>query len=160
MAVAAQRGRYRVVAFNKCGHTSIINMFLTPPDQSVVRGAMPAVQVSSDVPVEQVYKGFAEDVDNWPEPAYTIAFFRQPARRMLSVYQHFIVRTMQKELTTAGYTAFTKLGFDASMTFPVFCRHLRSIDLDADLHLKPQVTSLNAAVGGELRTYTLENLVM
>ena len=152
-----------MAAFLKCGHTSIIKMFLTPPGQEPVERGTPAVRISGpDMPIPpQIYSGIEENAPNWPEPLFTVAFFREPIFRAYSAYQHFIVRTLNvvDGVPTLGRVSFTKLGFTADMSFPEFCEHLCGIDLCTDGHLKPQVTSFNAVVGaGTPYTFRLEHL--
>jgi len=121
MAVIAQRDGVRVVAFQKCGHTSIINMFLTPADVPLVRGgAIP----------DDAYRGTVEKARSWPEPRLTIAFMRNPLMRAFSAYDHFIIRTQRASIMA--------LGFTPDMSFTQFITHLGEIDLTADEHLKPQ----------------------
>lgn len=165
MAVIAQRNGVRVVAFQKCGHTSIINMFLTPADMPLVRGTAPALRS------DDAYRGYAEDTQDWPEPELTLAFFRNPLIRALSAYEQFIVRGIQRPLASPvisfgddhvvapgvpslGRQSFTDLGFTADMEFKDFCLHLRNIDLNADNHLKPQATSYMQAYGNPGQVYS------
>ena len=158
MSVIVQRDGIRIITFQKCGHTSIVNMFQTPAGQDIVRGTTPAVLISgADMPV--MYKGF--DASEWPEPRLTLAFFREPVKRARSAYEHFIVRTAKAGLVglaTADHESFTKLGFNLKMTFTEFCEHLHHIDLNLDNHLKPQTTSFIAALNGANYIYKLEDL--
>jgi len=163
MAVVAQRDGIRVIAFQKCGHTSIINMFLTPAGMPLARGTAPAIRNSSDkTPAPEVYRGDVVAAQSWPEPELTIAFFRNPLGRALSAYEHFIVRTLQYPvdspvvtpggetkagIPTLGRQSFTDLGFTPDMDFQAFCSHLRGINLAVDNHLKPQSTSFLEAYG-------------
>ena len=162
MSVVAQRDGVRVVAFNKCGHTSIINMFLTPADKELVRGAAPAIRISNAAPVlQEVYRGTAMDAQHWPEPELTITFFRNPLQRALSAYEHFIIRTLDEVdgVPTLGRESFTKLGFTVGMSWYEFCAHLGKIDLSADDHLKSQAQSFTEVfTGGEVYGGQLEQL--
>lgn len=172
MSVVAQREARRVITFQKCGHTSVINMFMTPAGQSVARGATPAVRISGQ-PVPEVYKGFSDAVSHWPPAKVSIAVFRNPFERALSAYQHFIVRTLQSDevvvgaagtskkyggVPTQGRTTFTQLGFDHEMSFSDFVQHLGSIDLCYDKHLKPQAISFREAASGLVHGIQLEQL--
>lgn len=158
--VAIQHERIRLVAFQKCGHTSLINMFQTPRDQSVVRGMAPAVKVSGqDTSPGVFYKG--DDTTDWPESEWTLAFFRNPLQRAYSAYQHFIIRTLSYPLVSVpslGRKQFVELGFEAGMTFLEFCEHLAIIDLNYDPHLRPQATSFNRAACGHRWLCQLERL--
>ena len=161
MAVVAQRDGVRVIAFQKCGHTSIINMFLTAPGDEVVRGAKPAVLLSGPdyPPPAKVYKG--SSAHDWPKADITIAFFRHPLQRTYSTYEHFIIRTLVHPLISApslGRKQFTELGFKANMSIEDFCEHLTTIDLDYDKHLKPQATSFNELRTDNVWMGRLENL--
>jgi len=161
VAVVAQRNGVRVVAFQKCGHTSIINMFLTPADMSIVRGDAPAVRNSGDEAAAiGAYRGSLAVSLNWPKPEFTIAFFREPIRRTLSAYQHFVVRTLKDigGVKTLGRRSFTDLGYDADMTFPEFCGHLQYVNLQADNHLRPQTEALMVAGYGTVFGRQLEEL--
>ncbi len=156
MSVLVQRDGVRIVTFQKCGHTSIVNMFQTPKGQEIVRGTMPAVHMSND-PAPTIYKGF--DASTWPCPYLTLAFFREPSKRILSTYEHFIVRTAKVSLATAGRKTFADMGFDLEMTFTEFCGHLQHVDLSLDKHLKPQSKSFFAALTSDkYHTYKLEQL--
>ena len=159
MSVVIQHKNIRVVTFQKCGHTSIINMFQTPADQAINRGASPNVYVSKDEEAPVFYKG--TDTDDWPDAEITIAFFRNPLQRAYSAYQHFIIRTLSNELVSVpslGRKQFTELGFTAGMTFLEFCEHLKTVDLDYDPHLRPQITSFVAAKSGFDIINQLENI--
>jgi hypothetical protein len=141
VAVVAQRDGVRVIAFQKCGHTSIINAFLTPLDAEVQRGipGVPLIRNSGDEAAAiGAYRGDVVAAHSWPKPELTIAFFRNPLARALSAYEHFFVRGTLR-------TQFEELGFKLSMEFPDFALHLRNIDLNADPHLRPQTTSYMAA---------------
>ena len=154
MAVIVQRGGVRVVAFQKCGHTSIVNMFLAPAGEPLVRGR--------SVPHDYALRGDVEAALSWPRPHLTIAFFRNPLQRALSTYEHFIKRTLihPEESNggplSLGRQSFTDLGFHPNMEFKDFILHLRNIDLSADKHLKPQHLSFDEALasvdvyGGQL----------
>ena len=167
MAVIAQRNDVRMIAFQKCGHTSIINMFLTPADMSLVRGTAPAlgapaVRNSGDEAAAiDAFRGDAAAAQKWPPPRLTIAFFRNPLMRALSAYQHFIVRTLREELSTQGQESFLSMGFTADMDFAAFCKHLQTIDLTRDPHITPQALSFNEAYDGEeTHAGQLEQLTM
>jgi len=152
VAVVAQRNGVRLIAFQKCGHTSLINMFLTPADMPLVRGDAPAIRNSGDEAAAiNAYRGDIVAAQNWPKPDLTIAFFRNPLLRALSAYEHFIVRTLKviDGVSTLGRQSFTDLGFTADMDFAAFVLHLRNINLKADNHLKPQSTSFIEAYNDE-----------
>jgi hypothetical protein len=131
-------------------------MFCTPLDQSVVRGAK-----------SEVLRGSAaEAIDIWPYPALTIAFYRNPLDRALSAYEHFIKRTLvYPEESNGGPLSlgrqnFTDMGFTSDMEFKDFALHLRNVDLELDLHLKPQSNSFDETTTHSTRTatYQLEQL--
>jgi len=145
VAIIAQRNGVRVVAFQKCGSTSIINMFLTPAGMPLIRGTAPALNTPSvrntgdEAAAIGGHRGDAAAAQDWPKPELTIAFFRNPLMRILSAYEHFLVRTVRDP--------FLELGFTTDMDFPKFCLHLRNIDLSIDNHLKPQIQSYTEASG-------------
>jgi len=145
-----------MIAYNKCGHTTIVNTFLTPPGESIERGApqayRPAIRVSNEeAATVRTYRGSPEAAQEWPEPKVTITFFRNPLARALSAYQHFIVRTLRE--------SFINLGFRADMNFSAFCLHLNNVDLNADNHLKPQCVGFQEVyAGGEVYGGQLEQL--
>ena len=151
MAVVAQWNGVRVVGFQKCGHTSIINMFLTPVDDSIERGKAALIVNSQDQAAKVgAYRGDLAAAQTWPEPHTTIAFFREPIRRLLSAYQHFIVRTTR--------SPFIDMGFRSGMAFHEFCAHFITVDPTLDNHLKPQNLSFNEALVGRALIYKLEYL--
>ena len=125
MAVVAQYEGTRIVAFQKCGHASLINTFLTPAGEvaKLRRGAM----------LSGALKGTTTEARDWPDPDLTIAFFRHPLERAISAYENFFVRTWRTE--------FEALGFTPDMSFVQFLSHLTTIDLSVDAHLKPQAIS-------------------
>lgn len=156
MAVIAQWNGVRVVAFNKSGHTSLINMFLTPKNAELSRGNKPMVINSSDRAKEVgAYRGDINACQSWPKPDAILAFFRDPFRRSLSAYQHFLVRTLKERdgVRTVGRKSFEDLGFTAGMTFREFVFHLPKIDLNKDAHLEPQFTSLDSATPPDTQVY-------
>jgi hypothetical protein len=158
MAVVAQRNGVRMIAYQKCGHTSIINMFRTPAGESVQRGR-----------TFDELCGTTEDAQDWPKPDTIITFFRHPLLRALSTYEHFLVRGIQHPVNSPvisfdgeetkqgkpslGRQSFTDLGFTADMDFPAFVLHLRNIELCADKHLKPQAISFWEAYDGRASVY-------
>ena len=152
MAVVAQWGPVRVVAFNKCGHTSVINMFLTPRGETPVRGRSAVLNSGEEAKKLGAYRGDLAACKEWPDPELVVAFFREPIRRALSAYQHFIVRTSRKP--------FQDLGFTADMSFKDFVMHLRKIDLSADAHLEPQFLAFDQATPKNTRAtlYRIEDL--
>ena len=125
MAVAAQRHGVRVVAFQKCGHTSIINSFKTPCGEDVVRGADG---------LDDMFAGVA--TNDWPHPVATIAYLRHPLSRLVSVYNHLVLGTYREN--------FDQFGMYAGMPFAIFCDRLcdHSTDVDLDPHTKRQAVSL------------------
>jgi len=149
MTVLAQRGGVRVVAFNKAGHTSIINSFLTPRKKKIMRGGTPALLNTSDEASHiGGYRGDLTNCHEWPKPEIIVSFIRNPVRRALSAYQHFMVRKITKSADgtqTFGRQSFADLGFVIGMTFPQFCEHLATVDLLVDAHLRPQVSDLAEA---------------
>jgi len=140
MSVVAQREARRVIAFPKCGHTSVINTFMTTYGQSVQRGAV----------ANNSFKGLSEETHSWPAAKVSIAVLRNPLTRLASAYNHLILETQREN--------FLALGFDQDMIFPEFCQHLGNIDLTADNHLKPQAVSLHEARSGLLHLVQLEQL--
>lgn len=127
MAVAAQRYGVRVVAFQKCGHTSIINTFRTPRGSKVVRGADGLDDLLS-----------GPSTEDWPPPVVTAAYVRHPLARLVSVYHH-LVRPFD-----TYREKFDQFGMYGGMPFQTFCDRICSVatDVDADPHTKRQVSSL------------------
>lgn len=123
-----------MIAFNKCGGTSIINTFKTEPDQIVARGT-----------------GTLSFKDS-RTPEVNVAFFRHPLNRVASVYNHLIVEVFREK--------FRVLGFFEDMFFIEFVETLLTIDINADEHLKPQMTSFNELRDKHSATWTgrLENI--
>lgn len=156
MTAIAQREHVRVVAFNKCGHTSIINTFMSHRDGFV--NPEPATVNSHEVRRAEGYVGNLIDVDlsTWPEPEVVIAFLRNPVYRVLSAYQHFFVRTMLSISIVRFRDNFQKVGFTRGMSFSEFVDHLLTVDLTFDPHLSPCIPDL-ISVGGD-RQYLLAPL--
>ena len=134
MTVLAQRDGVRVAAFNKCGGTSIINTFMSRRNEN------PDFPNSNDrARAIGGYQGDLTNSQDWPEPRVLVAFMRDPARRALSAYQHFLVRKERYK--------FKELGFEFGMSFPAFVDHLLTVNLSADKHISPCVPDLLAAGG-------------
>lgn len=139
MTVLAQRDGVRVVGFNKCGHTSVINMF-APRSEPVKRpqfGAPNVINTEDLAKQANTYRGDLTNYHDWPHPDVVIAVLRNPVRRALSAYQHFLVRKER--------SSFTGLGFKFGCTFDEFVEHLVTVDLTGDAHIKPFVPDLIAA---------------
>jgi len=127
-----QRNSVRIVAFNKCGHATIINSFSTAPGEKPHRG-----QNSLD---KHTLKGDAAKAQAWDQPLVTIAYFRHPLARIASVWN--------KLMRDTWYASFHQYGFTKGMTFEAFCRHVLFIQHDAlDPHLKPQCESFRECRG-------------
>jgi hypothetical protein len=161
----AQRDGVRVVGFRKCGHTSIINTFCTLRNEFLA-SALPSTPWSKEpgdkstpLEIRQNYnrrtqhagalRGYLDSAEHWPKPHTVIVFIRDPARRALSAYQHFIVRTVREN--------FLALGFTPDMSFAQYCKHLKTVDLAKDLHIEPYYDQL-AATGTEDSRFLLAPL--
>jgi hypothetical protein len=153
--ILAQRHGVRVVGFRKCGHTSIINTFCTlrsefeatetapstpwskePGDNST----RPAILNTTDrTQRAEAYRGYLDTAENWPEPHTVVGFIRDPVRRALSAYQHFIIRTskLADGARTVGRESFHCMGFTPDMDFAQYCEHLGKIDPSNDPHIEP-----------------------
>lgn len=139
MGQVVQRNGVRLVAFQKCGHTSLINTFVTPPTFTVERGARHL----------EAKHGDSKTVGDWPVPVVTVAFFRNPLARTWSVYNHLVRDNFRDE--------FSCLGIDQSSPFDQFCEAIVSCDdLSFDNHLKPQVQSFREAAKGSYWVARLE----
>jgi hypothetical protein len=134
-----------MVAFNKCGHTSIVNSFMTAPGSPVDRAA---TQLRKDTLIGNYHKA-----QQWPEPVVTIAYFRHPLARIASVWNHLIRHNW--------YTSFKELGFTKEMPFDAFCKHLLFIRDDfLDPHLEEQSISFRACRAwlGDTAIYRLDEI--
>jgi hypothetical protein len=173
--IMAQRHGVRVVGFRKCGHTSIINTFCTlrsefeatesapstpwskePGDKST----RPAILNTSDrTRRAEAYRGYLDQAKHWPEPHTVIGFIRDPARRTLSAYQHFIVRTakLAEGIRTVGRESFERMGFTPDMDFAQYCHHLEKVNLSDDPHIEPYYDRL-AATGTKNSRFVLAPL--
>jgi hypothetical protein len=140
MTVLAQRDGVRVVAFNKCGHTSIINTFMSTKED------LP--NTTDRARALGGYQGDLTNFQDWPEPEVIVSFLRNPAHRALSAYHHFCVRKERYK--------FKELGFEFGMSFPDYVDHLLTVDLTVDAHLAPFIDDLVTA-GGD-RVYVLAPL--
>lgn len=160
--IIAQRHGVRVVGFRKCGHTSIINTFCTlreefvedkPPSSPWSKelgddSQRPAILNTTDrTQRANAYRGYLDTAEDWPEPHTVVGFIRDPARRALSAYQHFIVRTfnLRDGIRTVGRESFEQMGFTADMTFEDYVDHLGKVDLSLDLHIEPYYNQMPAA---------------
>jgi hypothetical protein len=153
MTVLAQRDKVRVAAFNKCGNSSIITTFMTAvPGEQWTKYSPPGILNTVDR-ARNIggYQGDLTNFHEWPKPEVVIAFLRNPARRALSAYQHFLVRKERYK--------FKELGFTFGMSFPDFVDHLLTVDLTADPHISPQTPDLIEA-GGDFCSYLLAPLEM
>jgi len=103
-----QRHGVRIVAFNKCGHTSIVNAFQTKPGDYPQRG-------KNKLAIESLV-GDYEKARNWDYPIVTIAYFRHPLARLASVWNHL--------MRQSWYSSFKSMGFERDMTFPQFLEKL------------------------------------
>lgn len=145
MAVVNQKGGIRVVACNKAGHTSVINMFRTRRDR--------------EPESVRLHKHCRDDFSEWPDADYTLMFFRNPIRRAISAYEHFIVRTLRiTSQRSRGYSNFSHYGFTPEMTFLDYAKHLHTIDVSCDPHLLPQFVSLTRSGSGKLIAGQLERI--
>jgi hypothetical protein len=143
MAVVNQKGGIRVVAPNKCGHTSVINMFRTRRDK--------------EPESVKLHKHCRDDFSEWPAAKYTLIFFRDPLARAVSAYEHFIARTLRiNARRKSGYSNFAHYGFTPEMKFLEYVKHLATIDISCDPHLLPQSDSLLRSGSGELIVGQLE----
>ena len=145
MSHCLQRNGVRIVAFNKCGHATIINSFSAAPGEKPHRGpnSLDAVTL----------KGDAKKAMAWPEPVVTIAYFRHPLARIASVWN--------KLMRDTWYTSFAAHGFTKGMSFEAFCKHLLFIDhANLDPHLRPQAESFRACRGwfGDVAIYRLDEI--
>ncbi len=147
MSHCVQRNAVRVVAFNKCGHTSIINSFQTASGNAVLR------EKPDDALKEATLVGDYAKAATWPEPIVTIAFFRHPLARVASVWNHLI--------RDFFYLQFKAHGFTRDMPFEDFCKHLISIrDEFLDPHLEEQAINFRACRGllNEVEIYRLDEI--
>lgn len=137
MTILAQRDGVRIIGIRKCGHTSIINTFLTNRHEKVEPGVYrPLVRNSGDGLEEiKAYRGDLTNSHDWPAPSIELAFIRNPVHRALSAYQHFIVRGVQHDGTLMRDN-FNQLGYKPGMTFAEYCDYLPSVFLD-DPHTTP-----------------------
>lgn len=145
MSHCVQRHGVRIVAFNKCGHTSIINTFSTAPGQAPQRGPNALVEFS--------LVGNYHKAKDWPEPVVTVAYFRHPLARVASVWNHLI-----KE---HWYTPFKAMGFERDMPFDAYCKHLLSIRDDfLDPHVEEQIINFRMCRGwlGDTQIYRLDEI--
>lgn len=149
MTVVAQRNGVRVVAFNKCGHSSIINTFIqhrrgfVNPEPATI----PSNQVNTDPDaLVKALRSQSDSIVDWPDPHLLIAVIRNPVHRALSAYQHFIIRKERYK--------FTELGFSRLDIFRNFVNHMRTVDLTADPHLAPYTPDL-LKMGGDRYTTAL-----
>lgn len=126
MTLLAQRDGVRVVAFQKCGHTSIINTFLQRREGFV--NPEPAVITQTNWAHDGV-RGYPEQAVDWPEPRLLIAVIRSPLRRALSAYMHFMQRKERDNLT--------RLGFKFGCGLNQYVNHLKTVDLREDQHIAP-----------------------
>jgi hypothetical protein len=134
----------RIVAFNKCGHTSVINTFKT--------GAGNVSDRSAKKP-DGMLQGNGHAAERWPEPIVTIAYFRHPLARVAAVWNHLV--------RGHHYTPFKAMGFTRDMEFVPFCQHLLWIRDDyLDPHVEHQNLQFRQARGwlGETQIFRLDEI--
>lgn len=140
MTHCIQRHSIRIVAFNKCGHATIINSFTAAVGEKPHRGP------SSLQDISQI--GDWKKAATWDEPVVTLAYFRHPLARVASVWN--------KLMRVEYYLTLRPLGFVEGMSFGAFCLHLLAIDRDnLDPHLKPQAASFRQCRGWNGDTYIM-----
>jgi hypothetical protein len=154
-----------VVAFNKSGHTSILNAFSCSASKFFTdRG---------ERSLEGVQRATWPDINILPNPVITLAYFRHPLIRIASVYNYFFLLAHEgqsepspiEDLSvivqkTEFRESLKKMGFEQSMSFGAFCRHLSNTNLSDDLHLKRQAESFRQCCGitGDIWLGRLEEL--
>jgi hypothetical protein len=144
-----QRHGVRMVSFNKSGHKSIVQSFMTMPDgqdsTKMIRGTLHGGMRQTP---RQVWH-------EWPDPLVVIAFFRHPLARVAAVWNHLFRDRM-------GYTPLLKFGFTEDMIFREFVRHLLTIEEndEMDLHLMPQARAYSRCHSGAItqRIYRLDEI--
>lgn len=140
MSHCIQRHSVRIVAFNKCGHATIINSFTAAVGEKPHRGP------SSLQDISQI--GDYKKARTWADPIVTMAFFRHPLARVASVWNKLMRETW--------YVSFAPLGFEKDMDFKSFCLHLLFIqDCDLDPHLRSQALSFRECRGRAGDTYIM-----
>lgn len=144
-----QRHGVRMVSFNKSGHKSIVQGFMSEPGNE-----------DSTKMVGQTLRGglrpkSVQPWDEWPAPLVTLAYFRHPLARVASVWNHLFRER-------AGYTPLEKFGFTEGMIFSEFVHHLLTIDVndEMDLHLMPQDRAFQRCTTNTLTTeiYRLDQI--
>ncbi len=146
MSHCIQRHCVRIVAFNKCGHASIVNAFTAAPGEKPSRGPNSLQNIS------QI--GDYKAAQKWAEPIVTLAYFRHPLARVASVWNRLMNNTW--------YVSFASHGFEKGMTFKAFCLHLLTLNVPEeceyrplDPHLKPQYESFRDCRGWLNDTYIM-----
>lgn len=144
-----QRHGVRVVSFNKSGHKSIVQGFMTMPDgQDSAKMVLGTLHGG-------MRQGHHQPFEDWPTPIVTLAYFRHPLARVAAVWNHLF-------RDRAGYTPLLKFGFTEDMIFREFVRHLLTIEEndEMDLHLMPQSRAFNRCVGDTVTTeiYRLDQI--
>jgi len=132
-----QRHGVRFVTFNKSGHTSLTNMFLTTPGGAVDRGA-------SSKDEGRTLVGDIKQAATWPEPLVTGCFVRHPLARCVSAWNHLI--------RDHFYQPFKTYDFRPEMQFDQFVGRLLRIltsqnPENLDPHFRPQSIGLRLARG-------------
>lgn len=127
-----QRHGVRMVSFNKAGHKSIVQSFMSEPGNA-----------DSQKMVGQTLRGGMRPTSvqpwhKWPTAIVALAYFRHPLARVASVWNHLFRER-------AGYTPLEKFGFTEGMIFREFVEHLLSLEEnnDMDLHLMPQMRAFD-----------------
>jgi hypothetical protein len=136
MTHVLQRDGVRLIAFNKSGHTSVVNMFMTSPGGTVDRGPKPH---DADT-----LRGDIKKAEKWPEPIVTAAFIRHPLARIVSGWNH-----LNRE---HFYTPFKTYGFTPEMDFEQYVQRLLRVMAShnpekVDPHFQPQHIGFRLARG-------------
>lgn len=140
MSHCIQRHAVRIVAFNKCGHATIVNSFTAAVGEKPHRGpnSLQSISQIGDYKAAKI----------WAEPIVTIAFFRHPLARVTSVWNKLMRETW--------YAPFSPLGFEKGMDFKAFCKHLLFIrECDLDPHLRTQAEQFRECRGWLGDTYIM-----
>ena len=117
-----QKDAFRLIAFNKCGHKSIVRSFSQAPGGQSLDG------------VKRTGLGSKRMNRDLPNALVTAAFIRHPFARLASVYNHlFTVRS--------GYPIIFGTDFTEDMSFPDFCKGVVAlVDPNTiDFHIRPQM---------------------
>ena len=137
-----QHDGFRLVAFNKSGHKSIVRSFAEGPDGQPLEDVKRTGRGSK----RPIYRDL-------PTPLVTAGYIRHPLARLASVWNHLFT-------TRSGYPIIFGTQFAEGMAFNEFCDGVIALPEPdkIDFHIRPQMGMFHECSAGISHLYRLDNL--